>query len=330
MPETPPPSSPPRGLSELLRRWLGRGAHERELRVAIEERDRLRAELAAWQRGAEDAPQLFPPGHYHSPIPRLAEVRARAPELFDTGRRSFPAIDLREEQQLALLPVFGTYCAQQPWTDEPSPPRRYFFRNDFYSYADALSLYCWIRHARPLRLVEVGSGYSSCVSLDTNELFFGDSIACTFVEPYPERLRSLLRPGDEARVRIVEKPLQDVEPEIFQELGADDILFVDSTHVSRIGSDVHTLLFEILPALRPGVYVHFHDVFYPFEYPDVWVYQGRQWQEAYLLRAFLEFNDAFEIVFFNTMLWHLHRDALVRSMPLCVKNPGGSLWLRRR
>jgi hypothetical protein len=173
--------------------------------------------------------------------------------LFDTGRRAFPAIDLREEQQLALLPVFATYCAQQPWTDEPSPPRRYFFRNDFYSYADALSLYCWIRHARPLRLVEVGSGYSSCVSLDTNELFFGDSIACTFVEPHPEQLRGLLRPGDEARVRIVEKPLQDVEPEVFRELGADDILFVDSTHVSRIGSDVHTLPFEILPALRLGV-----------------------------------------------------------------------------
>ena len=86
---------------------------------------------------------------------------------------------------------------------------------------------------------------------------------------------------------------------------------------------------EILPALCPGVYVHFHDIFYPFEYLKEWIYEGRAWTEAYVLRAFLTFNRAYEIVLFNTFLEHFHRDHFVRKMPLCLKMEGGSIWLRR-
>ena len=107
------------------------------------------------------------------------------------------------------------------------------------------------------------------------------------------------------------------------------ILFIDSTHVSKIGSDVNSLLFDILPKLNRGVYVHFHDVFYPFEYPQEWVYQGLAWNEAYILRAFLQHNDAFKIVFFNTYLELFYREKFENSMPLCLKNPGGSIWLTK-
>ncbi len=166
--------------------------------------------------------------------------------------------------------------------------------------------------------------------LDTNELFFEGAIACSFVEPYPELLRSLLRDGDDSRITIVPRALQTVEVEEFERLEANDLLFIDSTHVAKIGSDVNYLFFEVLPRLAPGVYVHLHDIFYPFEYPREWVLEGRAWSEAYLLRAFLTLNRSYEIVLFNTFLEHFHRELFEDHMPLCLRNPGGSIWLRRR
>lgn len=209
------------------------------------------------------------------------------------------------------------------------PGRRYFFENPAYSYSDAICLYGMIRHVRPRRIIEVGSGYSSCVTLDTNELFFDNRIACTFIEPFPDLLRSLMKPDDVDRVEIIASRLQDVDVARFRELSANDILFIDSTHVSKLGSDVNYIFGEILPTLSRGVYVHFHDIFYPFEYPEAWLNQGRAWTEAYVLRAFLAFNSAYEIALYNTFLEHFHRSQFAQYMPLCLENEGGSIWLRR-
>jgi hypothetical protein len=77
------------------------------------------------------------------------------------------------------------------------------------------------------------------------------------------------------------------------------------------------------------VYVHFHDVFYPFEYPREWIYEGRAWNEDYVLRAFLQYNSAFRIRLFGTWLALRHPEQLHTAMPLCARNPGGSLWLQR-
>jgi hypothetical protein len=99
--------------------------------------------------------------------------------------------------------------------------------------------------------------------------------------------------------------------------------------VSRLGSDVNHELFEVLPTLQRGVHVHFHDIFFPFEYPLEWSEEGRAWNEAYLLRAFLEYNDAFEIVLFNDLVGRCFRGLLERDFPLWLRNPGGSLWLRK-
>jgi hypothetical protein len=115
----------------------------------------------------------------------------------------------------------------------------------------------------------------------------------------------------------------------FLALERNDILFIDSSHVVKIGSDVNFLLGEVLPRLRPGVYVHVHDIFYPFEYPEAWIAEGRVWGEAYALKAFLTFNATFEIVLFNTYLERFHREIFEREMPLCLRNEGGSIWLRR-
>ena len=116
---------------------------------------------------------------------------------------------------------------------------------------------------------------------------------------------------------------------VFDALSANDILFVDSTHVSKTGSDVNHLFFEILPRLASGVLVHLHDIFFPFEYPQDWVLGGRSWNEIYMLRAFLQYNNAFRIVFMNTFLEHFHESRFADRMPLCLKNRGGSIWLCR-
>ena len=187
-----------------------------------------------------------------------------------------------------------------------------------------------IRRLKPKKIIEVGSGYSSCCMLDTNELFFNNNIDMNFIEPYPKLLKSLMRKDDLQRWPIHEKRLQDMPVDLFKTLGKNDILFVDSTHVSRAGSDVNHLFFEILPILNQGVHVHFHDIHYPFEYPKHWVYEGRGWTENYILRAFLEFNSDFEIVFSNTFMQSFHRQFFEDNLSLCLKNPGASIWLRRR
>jgi hypothetical protein len=104
---------------------------------------------------------------------------------------------------------------------------------------------------------------------------------------------------------------------------------MDSTNVSNVGSDVNRIFFEILPELSSGVYVHFHDIFSPFEYPKSWIYEGRFWTEIYLLRTFLQYNSAFRVVYMNTFMQTFHRSFFEQKMPLCLKNTGGSIWLRK-
>jgi hypothetical protein len=296
----------------------------------LQERDQLHAENARLKGRFGTQLPYVPNGHYYSPVPSFEELRRDEHRIFASPPPSLPGIDLRPETQLQLLNIFAGYYKELPFSEHKRDGFRYFYENPAYSYSDAIFLHCIIRHTKPKRIIEVGSGYSSCVTLDTNEHFFGNSIDCTFVEPYPELLLSLLKPDDLPRIRVLDKKLQDVDLSIFQTLGANDILFIDSTHVSKTGSDVNRIFFDILPTLAEGVYIHFHDVFYPFEYPKVWVYEGRAWNEDYMLRAFLQYNSAFEIVCFNTFLEHFFHDFFEKHMPLCLKNPGGSIWLHKR
>jgi len=286
------------------------------------ERDRLADELVQYRT-------WVPPGHFYSPLPALGDVRRDEARIFAPPPAAVPAVELDPAGQLALLERFRAYYAELPFAATRRPGLRYFFENPNFGHADAIALYCMIRHLRPRRIVEIGSGYSSCAILDTSERFFGGAIACAFVEPYPELLRSLLAPGDEARIEIVAARLQDVDLGRFAALEAGDILFVDSTHVSKIDSDVNRIFFEILPRLAAGVHVHVHDVFYPFEYPREWIYEGRAWNENYLLRAFLQYNQAWRVRFFNNYLAQRYPDAFYDALPLARENPGGSIWLAR-
>jgi predicted O-methyltransferase YrrM len=272
-------------------------------------------------------------GHYYSPVPSIKELERDAPRIFDRSLRTLPGIELNEADQLALLTEFATFYKEQPFSETPRDDIRYFFDNYWYGRADALFLYCMIRVFRPRRIVEIGSGFSSAVMLDTNELFMDRSMRLTFIEPDSTRLRKLLKEEDYNAVAIVEQPIQHVDRGIVDQLAANDILFIDSSHVSKAGSDVNHILFELLPRLTPGVLVHFHDVLYPFEYPKEWFELGISWNEPYVLRAFLQYNTQFPIRFWNDFMMTFHSEAIQKLMPLCSNPPtfgvGGGLWLQK-
>jgi predicted O-methyltransferase YrrM len=271
----------------------------------------------------------FPSGHFYSPIPSLEEVRKREEKIFFNIPKEILGIDLNVKRQLQLLHAFKKYYDEMPFGIDKKKGLRFFFKNPSYSLSDAIFLYCMIRYTKPKRIIEIGSGFSSCIILDTNELFFDNSIKCTFIDPYPQLLLSLIKDTDLTRAEIIEQNLQDVEGDIFSELSDSDILFIDSTHVSKIDSDVNHIFFKILPRLNYGAYIHFHDIFYPFEYPKEWVYEGLAWNEAYLLRAFLQYNSEFKIQFFNTYLDGFYSDTFSDRMPTPLKYVGASIWLRK-
>jgi predicted O-methyltransferase YrrM len=274
--------------------------------------------------------QHVPPGHFYSPIADPKEVEQFAAQVFDQDRCSLPAIDLRENEQMDLLRELSRYYAELPWTEKPHPGLRYFYGNDLFCHADAILLNGMIRRFQPKRIVEAGSGFSSAAILDTNDRFFGGNIHVELIEPYPDRLYSLLTPKDQQSITVHEKKLQEMPLEYFETLEANDILFIDSSHVTRVAGEVNFYMFEVLPRLKPGVLVHIHDIFNAFEYPREWIATGKSWSEAYLLRAFLQYNHAFEVALFGPYLAHFHEDFFREKMPLCLENTGGSIWLRKR
>ncbi len=274
-------------------------------------------------------PLFKPPGHFYSPIPSLGEIRRDETKIFGSIPRNIRGIELHEAEQLKLLVEFVAYYDEMPFQLQKREGLRFCFENPNYSYSDAILLHCMIRYLKPKRIIEVGSGFSSCMTLDTNKLFFDGSITTTFIEPYPELLMSLVKDMDKSTTKIIPTRLQDVDLREFETLQANDILFIDSTHVSKINSDVNCIFFDILPKLSSGVHIHFHDIFYPFEYPKKYVYEGRAWNEMYLLRAFLQFNSAFRVVLMNTYMEHFHESFFQEKMPLCLKNTCGSIWIRK-
>lgn len=269
----------------------------------------------------------FAPGHFYSPYPDLKDIKKRAMSLFNQEKRVIPGIDIREKQQLALLSKLGKHGKKLPHTSKKTKNLRYYFGMHAFSYTDATVLFCIMNEFKPKHIIEIGSGYSSAMMLDTNELFFDNKIDLTFIEPYPELLLSFTRPQDS--FTLIDKPLHKVGNKVFERLEAGDILFIDSTHVSKIGSDVNQLFFEILPLLAKGVIIHIHDVFYPFEYPKKWIEEQRAWNEDYMLRAFLYNNNEFEIMFFNHFMNIHHKKSLEKALPTTKKNAGGSIWLRK-
>ncbi len=269
-----------------------------------------------------------PHGHYYSPYPDLHKIESRKAVIFDRDRIVLD-INLNEDHQLELLDGIFEIAKDVDIPEQQTEQRRYYSANNWYAELDGLVLHFMIRTLRPKRILEVGSGFSSAMTLDTNERFFNNSIECTFIEPYPEdRLNGLLRKTDNSRV-IVEN-IETVDVGIFDTLQAGDFLMIDSSHVSKCDSDVNHIFFEILPRLKSGVHIHFHDIFFPFEYPSDWIFEMLSWTECYLLRAFLMNNNDYKINFFWHMMLHKHGALIRERLKGYLRNEGGSnIWLQK-
>jgi hypothetical protein len=271
-----------------------------------------------------------PNGHFYSPVISIKDIKQREDEIWkNTEIDGILGINLNTQEQKELVEQFPHFYNEIPFKPEKQPNLRYYFENGFYSYTDAIILYSMIRHFKPRKIIEIGSGFSSVVMLDTNELFFKNHIDLTFIDPYLDRFFSLITEEDRKNIKVIESDVQLISLDIFRKLESGDILFVDSTHVTKTGSDVNYILFEILPVLNSGVLIHFHDIFYPFEYPKEWVFKGYNWNEAYILKAFLMYNDTFEIKVFSEYL-HKHYKNTFNQLPLSYLNTGGNLWIEKK
>jgi Methyltransferase domain len=267
------------------------------------------------------------PIHYYEPLPDFRSITAAQLRR----RRRFPAIDFLLARQVELLTELGSKYRAEIGAIAVC---EYDFCNRYFPGFDACSYYALIRHLRPRQIIEVGSGYSTQIASLALKQNRGvgalGELVC--VEPFPEK--RLVDSG--AAFTIIQKRVQDLDLESFASLRENDILFIDSSHVACVGSDVCAEILDILPCLKPGVWVHVHDVFFPEDYPEDWVIGQRiAFNEQYMLEAFLSFNTAFSVRLANHWLWLDHRDEVKALCPetAIAMAPNAmspaSFWMRR-
>ena len=232
------------------------------------------------------------PIHYYEPIPDFRSITTEQLER----RREFRSIDFGWDAQLQLLRDLSAFRIEFEAAD---------FKNDYFNGLDAAVFYSLIRHLRPRHVIEIGSGYSTRFAhkaLTRN----ADGGRLTCIEPHPEERLNGLR----LSVEVIQKRVEEIDVDFFSCLEANDILFIDSSHTVKFGSDVCYEFLEVLPTLRPGVWVHVHDIFFPHDYPAEWLLKRRlALNEQYLLEAFLSFNREFQVALSNHWLTLDHSSA---------------------
>ncbi|HZX92517.1 MAG TPA: class I SAM-dependent methyltransferase [Rudaea sp.] len=269
-------------------------------------------------------------GHFYSPIVNPGELDAA--RLWP-ARPEIIGIDFDDASHESILrEVFPRYLGLYDYPEhlEETPDLTQFYtQNSQFSWLDSRALFVLLRAWRPRRLVEVGSGFSTLLAADVNRRFLDARLEITCIEPYP---REFLRNPLVGISRLIEQKVQDVSVDEFAALEAGDILFIDSSHVAKTGSDVNYLYFEVMPRLKSGVRIHIHDIFLPHEYPRDWVIdKNRSWNEQYLLRALLMHSTGFRVIFGCSYAYWRFPD-LVRAAlahPQGRAFAGGSFWIER-
>jgi hypothetical protein len=273
-------------------------------------------------------PKYVPDGHFYSPLVDPV-FGLRWEDRLTARRQSMPGVEFSDANHLRFLnhiaPRFiGEYdyplARPKDWNG-----RQFFEENRNFIGVDARALYVMLRHLRPRRMIEVGSGFTTMLSTDVNVRFLQSTCEICCIEPYRDEFGFEQLPGLRKRVKAL---VQDVPVSFFQQLGSNDILFIDSSHVVKTCSDVNYLMLEVLPQLQIGVVVHIHDIFLPSHYPRSWVIErGFHWNEQYLVQALLQGSNTFEVLFGSHYAWEFHTQALETALgktPEC-----GSLWLRK-
>ena len=271
------------------------------------------------------------PNYFESPIPDSHSLRD---ELW-SRRSNMVGIDLRETQQLDLLETFVKRYKTEYERFPRSKPRclyQYYVDNKFFEAVDGEMLYCIIRHFKPHRIYEVGSGNSTLLAAEAlleNHRNGRPLAQLVAFDPYP---KLSLRTGFPGLGKLRVSKIEDIPSTVFHELEENDILFLDSSHVVRIGGDVQHEFLEILPSLRPGVIVHVHDIFLPAEYPRKMILERRRFfSEQYLLQAFLAFNSNFKVLWASSFMHLNHPDLLERAFDAYARESRWpvSFWIQR-
>lgn len=272
------------------------------------------------------------PNHYYQPIP---DTRTLKDDLW-LKPSELVGIDMKEEGQINLLSQFSSTFKKEYESfprDKAPVPYQYHVNNGSFESVDGEILYCMVRHFKPEKIFEIGSGNSTYLSaqgiLGNKEE--DDRYECKLIaiEPYPNEV---LKAGFRGLSKLIIEEIQDIPLSEFKELKENSILFIDSSHVLKIGSDVQYEYLEILPRLNKGVIVHIHDVFLPAEYPKEWVSREyRFWTEQYLLQAFLAFNDSFEVLWAGSYMHLKHPDKLESAFSSYKRDERwpGSFWMRK-
>lgn len=274
--------------------------------------------------------------NYYSPIPnikRLAEKSA----LWENEQK-LPGVKLNAEKQLWLLEnIFSKYRDECNFPlNKPSEDGEYYINNGAFGFLSAASLHCLIRHYKPRTIIEVGSGNSTLVSTRAclmNKKENDNITKLISIEPYPCEILKKDVPG---LSELIIKRVEEVDGDLFSKLHENDILFIDSTHVVRVGGDVNFLYLEVLPKLQKGVIIHVHDIFFPYHYPKDWVIKKQLfWNEQYLLQAFLMFNDYFEVLWCCSYMYSKYLDRVTSVLPpphglgLHENYFSSSFWMRK-
>lgn len=274
------------------------------------------------------------PVHFYSPVPDTRELR-RHRDRWDR-EWSLTGIDLDPARQRDWITRLADYRAEFSVLDtEAGIAARGL--GEGYGEVESRVLHAMLRVLKPSTVIEVGSGVSTffaahALSMNRNET--GSVPRLVSIEPHPYRpLRDLGTFFPEIELELIAKPVQDVPISLFSALGESDVLFIDSSHVSRLGSDVDRLYLEVLPSLRPGAIIHIDDIPFPYlaRHPDHWIFRKhRFWNEAALLSAFLRFNSAFQVLFSLSDLHYRNPEILQALMAYDaeVLHPS-SIWLRR-
>lgn len=259
------------------------------------------------------------PVHFYQPIPDTREL----PERLWDGPAEMPAVDMAPERQLAVLRELTAFKAEYEAAD---------IIGHAFGCPDAELLWAMVRRQKPRRVIEIGTGTSTTILAMAVARNAEEDPATTCkllsIDPYPNRDLIAGIPGG---ANVLDRPVQDVPLEDFEKLEAGDILFIDSSHVVAVGSDVRFEILDILPRLARGVVIHFHVIHLPYEYRREWVMEKCLfWNEAYMLQAFLAYNDSFQVLLSSCSLDAYHREALAEAFDRYdpARRPG-SIWLGR-
>lgn len=285
------------------------------------------------KHGEQLSPELaFEPGHFYSPIVDREYIRAHEQHIWSTND-ALLGVDVNDSSHVHILrTIFPRFIRDFDYPEQAKDSdalQGFYVNNSQFSWLDPRTLFVLFREWRPARVIEVGSGYSSLLMADVNRRFLNGACDITCIEPFP---RPFLVRGVPGIARLLTTMVQDVPLSLFEQLNRGDVLFIDSSHVAKTGSDVNYLVFQVLPRLAPGVLIHVHDIFLPDEYPKDWVLgENRSWNEQYVIRALLMYTTGFRIVFGCNLAYRRHFEDLRRALnrPDGAVWGGGSLWLTR-